>query len=117
MDPQVQEYFRLIGAYLEEKYAFPQVTYTVGEEGFGLSVSLTEGQAARWERQAGDLPGYVSTARWFAADQLRVPMDQVPPVRLGLEDRILRLYGAPPVLTALLLQVFDDRETGASGTV
>ena len=108
MNPEVREYFDLIKKYLSEKYSFEEISYDVTDAGFRLDLRLTPEQAETLEGKRARLGELARRAAWFAADQLRVPMEQVNRVGFQYEDGILTLVGAPTVLTALLLQILDE---------
>ena len=107
MNPEVQQYFDLIKTYLSEKYGFEDTRYSVTESGFRLDLRLTPEQTEKLEAQRDDLALYAKKAAWFAADQLRTPVEQVAHVGFQFADGVLTLYGAPPVLSAFVLQIFD----------
>ena len=108
MNPEVREYFDLIKKYLSEKYGFEETSYDVTDAGFRLDLRLTEEQAETLDEKRDQLVGMAKRAAWFAADQLRVSTDQVSKVGYQFQDGVLTLAGAPTVLTALLLQIFDE---------
>ena len=108
MNPEVKEYFDLIKNYLAGKYGFVDTSYDVTDAGFQLNLQLTPEQAERFEQSRERLTEYSKRAAWFAADQLRVPVEQVSKVGCQFLDGVLILYGAPPVLSALVLQIFGE---------